>query len=142
MPERRSDRPLPPRPDLSRRPSGGFGWLDASLVKEHWLARIGTNATAVLVLLAIAADERGSSSWSRAKMTRALRISRTQIDAALTVLLHQRLVAHRPWRTGHPDGVWQLLPIPGKQESPSLEGKPRAGHDLQSILRNLGINPS
>jgi len=142
MTQRVNDRPRPPRPDLCRRPKGGFGWLDSRLIRDHWVARIGPNATAVLVLLAVAADGRGSSYWGRAKMTRTLRISRSQLDTALSTLLRHRLVALRPWRAGHPDGVWQLLPIPGDEHSTAETAPTPTGDDLSSILRSLGLNPS
>ena len=30
--------PVPPRPDLVRRPRGAFGWLDAALLHDRWLS--------------------------------------------------------------------------------------------------------
>lgn len=48
--------PAPPRPDLQRRPIGAFGWLQAELLHDGWLAEVGPHAVAVLVLLATAAD--------------------------------------------------------------------------------------
>ncbi len=137
----RNEPPRPPRPELSRRPDGGFGWLDARLVQDHWLAKIGANATATLVLLSIAADQRGASYWSRARMTQALRISRSQLDEALRTLLHHRLVDHRPWRPGHRDGVWQILPIPGDDLARTPDRPDPSGAQLGSILRSLGIDP-
>lgn len=104
--------PEPPHPGLVRAPAGPFGWLDARLLREEWLARLGPDATALLTLLALAADRRGASFYGRDRMGRALGLTRARIDAGLARLLELRLVAVRPWRDCHPDGVWQLLPLP------------------------------
>ena len=108
-------RPIPPYPDLVRRPSGPFGWLDAHLLHEDWLVKAGPEATAVLVLLALAADRYGASFFSRDRMARALGLERRKIDRALARLVELGLVAHRPWRPDLVDGVWQLLPVPRRK---------------------------
>jgi hypothetical protein len=105
-------RVTPPRPDLIRRPDGRFGWLEDRLLRDGWLQRLGPEALAVLVLLALAADRNGCSFFGRQRMADALGLRRHNVDAALARLLQLRLVAHRPWRTGDADGVWQLLPLP------------------------------
>ena len=64
----RDHRPEPPRPELVRRPTGGLGWLPAALLHEGWLARLGPDAAAVLLLLALAADRYGASFYGRARM--------------------------------------------------------------------------
>ena len=79
--------PAPPRPDLERQPDGAFGWLQAELLHDGWLAEIGPHATAVLVLLALAADRRGSSFFSRERIAVALGISRHEVDVTLQLLL-------------------------------------------------------
>lgn len=102
----------PPRPDLIRRPTGRFGWLDDRLLREDWLSRLGPDGTSVLVLLALAADRHGASFYGRERMAEKLSMQRQDVDQALKRLLELRLVAHRPWRQGHADGIWQLLPVP------------------------------
>ncbi len=126
--------PRPPRPELIRLPAGPFGWLDARLLLEEWLARLGPNAIAVLVLLALAADRRGASFYGRERMAVALGLSRQEVDRALGRLLELSLVAHRPWRDGLPDGVWQLLPLPASRAK-------RGGGAMSvgEILTQLGI---
>jgi biotin operon repressor len=127
--------PTPPRPDIVRRPQCGFGWLDDRLLHDGWLRDLGPDATAILLLLALAADRRGASFFSRDKMARSLGLDRHRVDQALHRLQDLGLVAHRPWRQGHPDGVWQLLPVPERQ--PSI----RAHSTLSAaqILRQLGL---
>jgi hypothetical protein len=129
-------RPTPPRPDLLRRAAGPFGWLDARLLHERWLSRLGPDATAVLVLLALAADRHGSSFYGRERMAEHLGLAREAVDGALARLLELGLVAHRPWSHGSPDGVWQLLPLapaaPSKRDGPAPIGK---------MLACLGLAP-
>ena len=94
--------PVPPHPDLVRKPSAPFGWLEAHLLHDRWLARLGPDGTAVLLLLALAADRRGASFFSRPRMADALGIDRDRVDRALELLLELQLVALRPWRPGTP----------------------------------------
>ena len=139
-------RPRPPRPDLARQPSGAFGWLDAHLLHEGWLARLGPDATAVLVLLALAADRHGASYFGRRRMAEALGMTCAAVDAALARLLELDLVLLRPWQPGHRDGVWQLLPV-SRLDRPSDRPSPRVVHHastnapahIASILAQLGF---
>jgi len=109
------------------------------MLNEGWLADLGPEATAVLVLLALAADRRGASFYGREKMARVLSLTRSDVDRALERLLQLRVVAHRPWREGHTDGVWQLMPLPHRnahRRQPTTS--PTAIPDL---LRSLGFQP-
>ncbi len=106
------DRPLPPHPELIRRPPRSFGWLDARLLHEEWLGLLGPERIAALTLLALAADRTGSSFYRRETMALALSLQRRDLDEALDRLLDLGLVAHRPWEKEHIDGVWQILPVP------------------------------
>lgn len=128
---------MPPRPDLERRPRGAFGWLEADLLHDRWLAELGPHAVTTLVLLSLAADRRGASFFSRDRMAICLGISRHEIDVALQRLLDCGLVGYRPWRTGTSDGVWQLMPLPPR---PRAE---RARRELSAadVLRTLGFGP-
>jgi len=103
---------IPPRPELVREPTGRFGWLDDRLLRDEWLSRLGPEPTAVLTLLALAADRRGASFYRRETMALALSMPRHEIDRSLDRLFELGLVDFRPWGAGHIDGVWQLLPLP------------------------------
>lgn len=130
-------RPAPPRPDLVRRPTGAFGWLDARLLGDGWLGRMGAEATSTLLFLALVADRQGSSFYGRDRMALALGLPRDVLDRALARLLVLGLVAHRPWRPGLPDGVWQLLPLPRRSVAPR-GGEPVS---ISAILARLGLEP-
>ncbi|MBK8096220.1 MAG: hypothetical protein IPK26_03890 [Planctomycetes bacterium] len=124
-----------PRPGLLRRPTAAFGWLDQALLHEGWLARAGPHATAVLVLLALAADRHGASFFSRLRMATALGLPVPDVDRALARLRDLQLVDFAPWRPGAADGVWQILPM---AKTPQL---PRSGKLLgvADILASLGF---
>ncbi len=126
-------RPTPPRPDLLRRPAGAFGWLDARLLHDRWLLELGPDATAILVLLALAADRHGASFYGRGRMAALLGLAPDAVDRALDRLRLLGLVDHRAWRPGHPDGVWQLLPVPTRARG---RGPPQRVGDL---LAGLGF---
>jgi len=106
------ERPVPPHPEIERRPPRSFGWLDARLLHDRWLGRLGPEALAVMTLLALAADSHGASFYRRETMAIALGMRRRELDRCLERLEDLRLVAHRPWTSGHIDGVWQLMPLP------------------------------
>ena len=140
-------RPQPPRPELVRRPSDAFGWLDAHLLHEGWLARLGPDATAVLLLLALAADRHGASFFGRQRMAVALAMTTAAVDAALERLRSLDLVTHRPWQPGTRDGVWQLLPVP-RRDRPAQRPDERSAFTradaplhIAAILAQLGIAP-
>lgn len=128
-------RPGPPRPDAVRKGTGGFGWLDARLLNDRWLARLGPDAIAVMALLALAADRNGVSYYARDSMAVATGLDVLRVDRALAMLIEHGLVAMRPWRNGRKDGVWQLLPMP------ELRRERRAGAILTAsqLLERLGF---
>lgn len=60
-------------------------------------------------------------------------LDRAAIDRALERLRALGLLDLRPWSAGHPDGVWQLLPVP------ALAQPPRGGDavSLSDLVRRL-----
>ena len=106
------------------------------MLHDRWLARLEPDGVAVLLLLALAADRRGASFFSRFRMADALGIDVRRVDRALERLLKLELVDLRPWRTGMRDGVWQLLPV-------EKQGGSRAGRimTIAEVLRSFGLEP-
>jgi hypothetical protein len=89
----------------------------------------------VLLLLALAADRRGASFYSRGRMADALGMDVGRVGRALDRLLDLDLVALRPWRSGGRDGVWQLLPV---ERQPDQQ---RGGvMHIAELLRSLGFD--
>lgn len=133
--------PSPPRPDLVRNPTGKFGWLEDRLLHDDWLLRLGAEGTAVIALLALAADRHGASFYSRPRMAQRLGLTREEVDEGLRRLLALELVAFRPWNPGARDGVWQLLPVPTRQTAASAPLRdPSAGPTtIAAVLAELGI---
>ena len=129
--------PVPPRPELQRRPRGAFGWLEAELLHDGWLAEVGPHAVAIVVLFALAADRRGASFFGRDRMAVVLGMSRHEVDVALQRLVDTCLVDHRPWRAGASDGVWQLLPPPARRQP----DRARQTLSAADVLRSLGFEP-
>jgi hypothetical protein len=119
-----------------RRPGRAFGWLDARLLHDGWLSRLGPESAAVLSFLALAADRQGASFYGRGRMCSLLGIDREALDRALSRLLELGLVAHRPWRANDPDGVWQLLPLP----APAKRGGEATA--VSDLLAGLGLKRS
>lgn len=130
-------RPTPPRPDLVRAPAAPYGWLDARLVRDGWLARIGSDGAAVTLFLALVADRAGVSFYGRDRMSQAIGLDRVRLDAALRLLVAEGLVAFRPWRPGMIDGVWQILALP--RSSPPARRAPAAPAALGDLVRELLI---
>ncbi|MFO1053959.1 MAG: hypothetical protein U1F36_17215 [Planctomycetota bacterium] len=87
------------------------------------------------MLLALAADRRSASFFSRERTAIAIGISRHELDVALQCLLDSGLVDHRPWRIGARDGVWQLLQPPPRRKPERALRKLSAA----DVLRNLGF---
>lgn len=86
------------------------------MLLEGWLKEMGSDACAVLILLAIAADKHGASFYGRTRMASMLGMDLCRIQEALSCLKDFGLVAMRPWRYGHEEGVWQLLPVPERKQ--------------------------
>jgi hypothetical protein len=129
--------PTPPRPDAIRQPQTGFGWLDARLLRDRWLPDLGADAVAVLAFLALAADRNGVSFYARDRMAVELGIDVPRLDKALDRLREVGLIAHRPWRRGRRDGVWQLLDVPVSQVPERKPGQATIG----DVLLDLGFKP-
>lgn len=130
--------PSPPQPERIRRPSSSFGWLDARLLHDRWLTNLGTDAIAVMAFLALAANHDGVSYYARSTMALAIDLDVPRLDRALDRLCSVGLLAHRPWRRGTREGVWQLLPIAAPLTPPRCGGTQSIG----DALRDLGFETS
>jgi hypothetical protein len=70
-----STRVVIPRPDRMRRlGSSGFGWVDARILKDGWLAALSAEAVSVYLFLCLVANPQGISWYRRDRMREALNL--------------------------------------------------------------------
>jgi hypothetical protein len=89
-----------------------FGWIDARLKLDGWLAVLTPEAVSVYAFLCLAADRNGVSYYGRDRMARVLGLGDRELHLALRRLLELDLIAFRPFRAGSVDGFHQVLPVP------------------------------
>ena len=102
-----------PRPDRVRTLDRmSFGWIATSLLRAGWLSVLTPEDVTTYVFLCLAADREGVSFYRRGRMACELGLGEEGLHTALERLVRFDLVAHRPFRTGAPDGFWQVLTVP------------------------------
>lgn len=110
---KRSPRVVVPRPERVRRPGpGGFGWLDARLHKQSWLALLTPDDLSVYTFLCLVANQQGVSWYRRDRMRQILAIADDALWRALKRLYALDLVAYRPFSRHASDGFHQVLSLP------------------------------
>jgi len=109
-----------------RRPGpGGFGWLDARLHKQGWLALLTPEDIATYTFLCLVANQQGVSWYRRDRIRKALGISEDAIWLALKRLYALDLIAYSPFSQHASDGFHQVLSLPPQgppDTMPGLEG--------------------
>lgn len=120
---RPAKRVVVPRPDRIRRlgGAGGFGWLDARLVRERWLERLGSEELAVYVFLCLVADRQGVSWYRRDRIREALGLGERAVWEALDRLEQLDLVAYQPFHRHASEGFRQVLDLPEPGPCPGLD---------------------
>jgi hypothetical protein len=102
-----------PRPERVRRPGpGGYGWLDARLHKQGWLALLTPEDIAAYAFLCLVANRQGVSWYRRDRIRQALGIGEEDVWLALRRLAALDLVAYRPFGRHASDGFHQVLSLP------------------------------
>ena len=116
MPHRktpRSPRVVVPRPERVRRPGPqGYGWLDARLHKQGWLALLTAQDIAAYSFLCLVANRQGVSWYRRDRIRQALGIPEDALWLALRRLEALDLITYRPFNRHASDGFHQVLSIP------------------------------
>ena len=85
---------------------------------------------ALYFFLTLAADQKGLSCWRLDIMQRTMPAFHFhQFRDARDLLVQKRLLAFKSWSNNDPDGVYQLLALPAKQQKQSS--------DLQTLLANV-----
>ena len=92
--------------------TAGFGWLDARLWRDGWLATMSPQDLAVYAFLCLVADRQGVSSYRRDRIRAALELDERVVWQALGRLERLGLVAYRPFDVHASEGFWQVLAVP------------------------------
>src|SRR5208337_4611408 len=103
---------------------GSFAWIDHRLRSEGILSRLRPEDLGLYLFLALAADQQGLSCWRLDRIEKTVPcFDRHMLWDARTRLAELGLIAYRPWRTGEPDGCYQVLSVqrPQEQSSPELQ---------------------
>jgi len=117
-------------PHAVRRIPPSFAWIDHRLRSNGFLETFTPGEIALYFFLALAADQQGLSCWRMDVMQRAMPVFHFhQFHDARDALMQKRLLAFKSWSKNDPDGVYQLLALPAKQQN-----KP---NDLQTMLANV-----
>lgn len=112
----RVGRVVVPRPDRMRSLGGanGFGWLDARLVRDGWLAVMSPEELAVYVFLCLVADRQGVSWYRRDRIREALCLDERAVWQALERLEQLGLVAYQAFHRNASEGFRQVLDLPAE----------------------------
>ena len=117
-------------PNAVRRIPPSFAWLDHRLRSERFLETFTSSEIALYFFLVLAADSQGLSCWRLDVMQRTMPAFHFhQFRDARDSLMQKRLLAFKPWSSNGPDGVYQLLALPAKQQNQTS--------DLQTLLANV-----
>jgi len=113
-----------------RRIPPSFAWLDHRLRSNGFLETFTPSEIVLYFFLVLAADQQGLSCWRLDIMQRIMPAFHFhQFHDARDLLMQKRLLAFKPWSQNDPDGVYQLLALPAKQQKQSC--------DLQTLLANV-----
>jgi len=122
-----STRVVIPRPDRMRRLGfSGFGWVDARILKDGWLAALSAEAVSVYLFLCLVANPQGISWYRRDRMREALNLHEGAVLQALNRLRDLDLVAFLTFGRYASEGFWQVLSVP--------PGGPSFSDDVRSAV--------
>jgi hypothetical protein len=112
--QQKSDpRVIVPKPNRMRLLSKqGFGWLDARLHKQGWLAIMTPNEIAAYTFLCLVANPQGISWYRKDRIQAAMCIHEHHLREALQSLYDLDLVAYKPFSRYASDGFHQVLSLP------------------------------
>lgn len=113
---RRSYRVVIPRPERMRQlRSSPFGWIDARLLKDGWLATLRPEEIAVYLFLCLVANQQGVSWYRRDRIREALNLSEDETRRALARLCELDLIAYTPFSRYDSEGFRQVLSFPASK---------------------------
>ena len=112
--DRTKPRVVVSRPDRVRAlgDAAGFGWLDARIMHDGWLAVMTPEELAVYVFLCLSADRQGVSWYRRDRIREAVSLNERALWQALERLEQLDLVAYQPFHRNASEGFRQVLSVP------------------------------
>jgi hypothetical protein len=106
-------RVIVPKPNRMRQLcKQGFGWLDARLHKQGWLAILNPAEIAAYTFLCLVANPQGVSWYRRDRIQDAMCIHEHALRQALRHLYDLDLLAYKPFSRYASDGFHQVLSLP------------------------------
>ena len=106
-------RVIVPKPNRMRQLSKqGFGWLDARLHRQRWLAILNPPQIATYTFLCLVANPQGVSWYRKDRIRDAMCIDEHSLRQALFSLYDLDLVAYKPFSQHASDGFHQVLSLP------------------------------
>jgi hypothetical protein len=119
----RSYRVVIPEPERMRRfARSGFGWVDARLLNNGWMAVLKPEEIAVYLFLCLVANQQGVSWYRRDRIRAALNLGEEETRRALARLCELDLVAYLPFSRYDSEGFRQVLSLPSSGPASSSDG--------------------
>lgn len=116
-------------PQRVRNVPPSFAWIDHRLRSNGFLPRLRPEDLGLYLFLVLAADQRGLSCWRLDRIEKALsNFDCHALGEARSRLAELDLIAYRPWRSGDPDGCYQVL---------SVQRPPELSPELQQVLDRI-----
>jgi hypothetical protein len=130
-------KPLPVLvPQRVRSVPRSFAWIDHRLRSEGWLECLRPEDLGLYLFLTLAGDRRGLSCWRLDRIQRAVPcFHRQALRRARRHLVELELIAYRPWRRDDPDGCYQVLSVPRRQDSLA----PELRDVMSDVLQRLEV---
>jgi len=121
-------------PHAIRRIPPSFAWLDHRLRSNGFLETFTPSEIALYFFLTLAADQQGLSCWRLDLMQRTMPAFHFhQFRSARDLLIQKQLLAFKSWSQNDPDGVYQLLALPAKQQKQSRDLQTRLANVIKSV---------
>jgi hypothetical protein len=128
-------KPLPMLvPQRLRKMPRSFAWIDHRIRSEGILKRMQPADIGLYLFLALAADRNGLSCWRLDRIEREVPcFDRHGLWAARDRLVELGMIAYRPWRSGDPDGCYQVLSV----ERPEDRLSPELNDAISKMFRKI-----
>ena len=105
---------FPLLPAQVRKVPRSFAWIDHALRSSDLMQQLEPGDFGLYLFLVLAADSKGLSCWRLDRMERFMPcFTRDQLWDARDHLQQLGLISFKSWYQGEPDGIYQVMPLPG-----------------------------